>query len=31
MCESLVRKAYGSGLRGHFGIAKTLEVLHEHS
>jgi hypothetical protein len=31
MCESLVRKAYGGGLRGHFGITKTLKVLHEHS
>ena len=28
--ELLVREAHGSGLMGHFGIAKTLDVLKEH-
>ncbi|KAI9173962.1 hypothetical protein LWI28_009417 [Acer negundo] len=28
--ELLVRKAHGGGLMGHFGIAKTLDVLHEN-
>ncbi|KAK0595339.1 hypothetical protein LWI29_005754 [Acer saccharum] len=28
--ELLVREAHGGGLMGHFGIAKTLDVLHEH-
>ena len=28
--ELLVREAHGGGLMGHFGIAKTLGVLHEH-
>jgi hypothetical protein len=28
--EWLVREAHGGGLMGHFGIAKTLEVLYEH-
>jgi hypothetical protein len=28
--ELLVRKAHGGGLMGYFGIAKTLNVLHEH-
>jgi hypothetical protein len=28
--ELLVRKAHGGGLMGHFGVAKTLDVLHEH-
>ena len=28
--ELLVREAYGGGLMGHFGVAKTLDVLHEH-
>jgi hypothetical protein len=28
--ELLVREAYGDGLMGHFGVAKTLDVLHEH-
>jgi hypothetical protein len=28
--ELLVREAHGSGLMGHFGVAKTLDVLHEH-
>ena len=30
MCELLVCKAHGGGLMGHFGVRKTLEVLHEH-
>jgi hypothetical protein len=30
MRELLVRKAYERGLIRHFGIAKTLKVLHEH-
>jgi hypothetical protein len=25
-----MREAHGGGLMGHFGITKTLEVLHEH-
>jgi len=28
--QSLVREAHEGGLRGHFGVAKTLDVLHEH-
>jgi len=28
--ELIVREAHGGGLMGHFGVAKTLEVLHEH-
>ncbi|KAF7821688.1 Transposon Ty3-G Gag-Pol polyprotein [Senna tora] len=28
--EFLVREAHGGGLMGHFGITKTLDVLHEH-
>ena len=28
--ELLVREAHGGGLMGHFGIAKTLDALHEH-
>ncbi|KAH9686181.1 Endonuclease [Citrus sinensis] len=28
--ELLVREAHGGGLMGHFGIAKTLDVLKEH-
>ncbi|KAL9244399.1 hypothetical protein vseg_018179 [Gypsophila vaccaria] len=28
--ELLVREAHGGGLAGHFGVAKTLEVLKEH-
>jgi len=28
--ELLVREAHGGGLMGHFGIAKTLDILHEH-
>ena len=27
--ELLVREAHGSGLMGHFGVRKTLDVLHE--
>ena len=30
MRELPVRKAHGGGLMGHFGIRKTLDVLHEH-
>jgi hypothetical protein len=30
MCELLVREAHGGGLMGHFGVRKTLDVLHEH-
>ncbi|RVW25725.1 hypothetical protein CK203_113546 [Vitis vinifera] len=30
MRELLVREAYGGGLMGHFGVRKTLDVLHEH-
>jgi hypothetical protein len=30
MHELLVREAYGGGLMGHFGVRKTLDVLHEH-
>jgi len=26
----LVCEAYLSGLMGHFGVAKTLDVLHDH-
>ena len=29
--ELLVREAHGGGSMGHFGIAKTLDVLKEHS
>jgi len=28
--ELLVREAHGGGLAGHFGLAKTLEILKEH-
>ncbi|XP_074283863.1 uncharacterized protein LOC141608406 [Silene latifolia] len=28
--ELLVREAHGGGLAGHFGVAKTLEMLKEH-
>jgi hypothetical protein len=27
--ELLVREAHGGGLTGHFGVAKTLRILHE--
>jgi hypothetical protein len=30
MHELLVRYAHGGGLMGHFGLSKTLDVLHEH-
>ena len=30
MCELLVREAHGGGFMGHFGVRKTLNVLHEH-
>ena len=29
MRELLVSEAYGGGLMGHFGVRKTLDVLHE--
>jgi hypothetical protein len=28
--ELLVREAHMSGLMGHFGVEKTLDVLYEH-
>ncbi|XP_071923180.1 uncharacterized protein [Coffea arabica] len=28
--ELLVREAHGGGLMGHFGIDKSLDILHEH-
>ena len=28
--ELLIREAHGGRLMGHFGITKTLEVLHEY-
>jgi len=28
--QSLVREAHEGGLMGHFGVAKTLDTLHEH-
>jgi len=30
MRELLVREAHEGGLMGHFGVVKTLDVLHEH-
>ena len=30
MRELLVREAHGGSLTGHFGVAKTLGVLHQH-
>ena len=30
MRELLVRETHGGGLMGHFGVFKTLDVLHEH-
>ena len=30
MRELLVREAHRGGLMGHFGVRKTLDVLHEH-
>jgi hypothetical protein len=30
MRELLVREAHGGELMGHFGVVKTLDVLHEH-
>uniref|UniRef100_A0A2N9I8K8 Reverse transcriptase n=1 Tax=Fagus sylvatica TaxID=28930 RepID=A0A2N9I8K8_FAGSY len=30
MRELLVREAHGGGLMSHFGVRKTLDVLHEH-
>ena len=28
--ELLVREAHSGGLMGHFGVVKTLEILHSH-
>ena len=28
--EFLMREAHGGGLIGHFGVRKTLDLLHEH-
>ena len=30
MHELLVREAHERGLMGHFGVVKTLDVLHKH-
>ena len=30
MCELLVKETHGGGLMGHFGVDKTLALLHEH-
>ena len=30
MRELLVREAHGGGLMGHFGMKRTLDILHEH-
>jgi hypothetical protein len=30
MRELLVHEAHGGGLMGHFGVVKTLDVLHDH-
>jgi hypothetical protein len=30
MRELLLREAHGGDLMGHFGVRKTLDVLHEH-
>jgi hypothetical protein len=30
ICELLVCEAHGGGLMGHFGVKKTLDILHEH-
>ena len=30
MRKLLVREAHGGGLMGHFGVGKTLDMLHEH-
>jgi hypothetical protein len=30
LCSLLVREAHGGGLMGHFGVAKTLGILHDH-
>ena len=30
MCELFVREAHGGSLMDHFGLRKTLDVLHEH-
>lgn len=30
MRELLVKEAHGGGLMEHFGVARTLSILHEH-
>jgi len=30
MHELFIREAHEGGLMGHFGVAKTLDILHEH-
>ena len=30
MHELFIREAHEGGLMGHFGVAKTLNILHEH-
>ena len=30
MHELLMREVHEGGLMGHFGVRKTLDVLHEH-
>ena len=30
MRELLMREAHGGGLMGHFGVRRTLDMLHEH-
>ena len=30
LCEMLVRESHGGGMMGHFGVKKTLEIMHEH-
>ena len=30
LCEVFICEAHGGGLMSHFGVAKTLDLLHEH-
>ena len=30
LCELLIREAHEGGLIGHFGVHKTVDILHEH-
>ena len=30
ICELLIREAHEGSLMGHFGITKTLNILHDH-